>query len=220
MPIAPSSESIDRRAPRASRDGDMAQPIPLAPACSSRPRSDEPTLQPVFVEAMTRELVPGDWRTDEHRTDYRVERLSDLLVERATWRESAPVRHICGTTVSAPGYIWFRFWLLRDGNVVEKYFDDEGRPVGMYAPVSMPFSAGEDGLGTIDLTLALWVANDGQVIVLNEDKFDHDVRNDFITPAQAAVAEDRIREMTLETARGQFPPPIIRNFELGSEQER
>lgn len=167
---------------------------------------------------MPKELVPGEWRTDEHLTDYRIERLSGLLVERATWLDSAPQRNICGTLVSAPGYVWFRFWLLSDDKVVEKYFDDDGEAVGMYTPVSMSFSESGDGLSAIDLTLALWVDSDGQVIVLNEEKFDADVRQGYITPVEAAEAEERIREMTLETARRRFPPPIIRNFALNLEQ--
>jgi predicted RNA-binding protein associated with RNAse of E/G family len=163
---------------------------------------------------MSRELVPGVWRTDEYQIDYRIERLSDMLIERATWRRDVAVRRIGDTVIVAPGYIWFRFWLLRDERLVEKYFRDDGEGVGIYVPLCMPFFDSEHGLKTSDLVLALWLASDGQVTVLHEAEFENGIANGLISSAEASEAEDRIRAMTLETAQGLFPPAIIRNFEL------
>lgn len=171
------------------------------------------TSQPVFAGTMPKEITPGQWRTVEYMTDYRIERLSDLLVERVTWNEDAPTKTIYDAVVAAPGYIWFRFWLLKTEHVVEKYFADDGHVVGIYAPVCLPFLGGEHGLKTSDLILGLWMA-DGNVVVLNEDEYDAAVASAVIAPEEAIEAELRIRAMTLATAQQTFPPAIIRNFEL------
>ena len=167
-----------------------------------------------FVEIMHRDMKPGQWRAVDHMVDYRVERLSEMLIERATWDDSAPSQVLCGTEIAAPGYVWFRFWVLKTEQLVQKYFDESGKVVGMYAPVSMPFVAGDDGLVATDLTLGLWILTDGHVMVLNEPEYEAAVRSGLITTDEAKEAEQRIREMTLATARGEFPPAIIRNFEL------
>ncbi len=159
-------------------------------------------------------MIPGQWRAVEHMVDYRVERLSNMLVERATWDETAPTQMLRGTEVAATGYIWFRFWILQTEQIVQKYFDENGLMVGMYAPVCMPFATGGDGLMTADLTLGLWIMADGHVMVLNESEYEAAVQSGAITPEEAQEAEQRIREMTLATAKNEFPPAIIRNFEL------
>ncbi len=159
-------------------------------------------------------MIPGQWRAVEHMVDYRVERLSNMLVERATWDETAPTQVLCGAEVAGSGYIWFRFWILETEQIVQKYFDENGRMVGMFAPVCMPFATGGDGLRTNDLTLGLWIKADGHVMVLNEAEYDAAVQSGAITSDEAMEAEQRIREMTLATAKNAFPPAIIRNFEL------
>lgn len=168
---------------------------------------------------MSKYLVPGAWRKDEYRIDYRIERLSDMLIERATWRDDAPARQIGDFTVAAPGYIWFRFWLLRGEKVVEKYFKDDGQAVGMYVPICMPFFDNAHGLKTSTLILALWLARDGQVTVLNEAEFEGGAVSGAISPDEVIEAEERIRALTLETAQNLFPPAIIRNFALSLGQQ-
>ena len=172
------------------------------------------TTQRVLVGNMSKEIVPGQWRTVEYMIDYRVERLSNMLVERATWDEDAPVQVVSGTVVAAPGYIWFRFWVLKTEQIVQKYFDDGGEAVGIYAPICKPFLSGDQGLATADLTLGLWSTVDGHVMVLNEAEYEADVLSGLISQDEAKEAELRIREMTAATAKGQFPQAIIRNFEI------
>ena len=167
---------------------------------------------------MPKELVPGLWRDEAHLVDYRLERLRDILVERATWADSAPHRDIRETVVADAGYIWFRFWMLRDETVVEKYFRADGSAIGIYAPVCLPFSGSEYGLRTIELTLAVWIDEDGRVMVLRESQFESDVTDGLISPEQAIIAEERIRQMTMEISQKRYPPVIVRNFELNLEQ--
>lgn len=167
---------------------------------------------------MSKEIVPGLWRDEAHMVDYRLERLRDILVERATWSDSAPRREIRETVVADSGYIWFRFWMLRDETVVEKYFRDDGSAIGTYALVCLPFSGSEYGLRTTELTLAVWIDEDGRVMVLRESQFESDVTNGLISSEQAIIAEERIRKMTMEISQKLYPPAIVRNFELNLEQ--
>ena len=173
-------------------------------------------MQSTDIAAPT-EIVSGEWRSAAHMTDYRVERLSDILVERATWADDAPVLRTVDEIVAAPGYIWFRFWLFEQEQIVEKYFNSDGVSVGMRIPICMPFDGESAELSTLSLVLELWIAADEMVTVLNEEEFDTLVRNGRISPVESEQGEFRIREMTLATAQKQFPPPIIRNFELTTE---
>ena len=165
------------------------------------------------------EIRSGEWRDAAHMTDYRVERLSDILVERATWVEGCPEITIVNDLVSAPGYIWFRFWLLEQEQIVEKYFYDKGVSVGMRVPVCMPFVTLQNDISALPLVLELWIAADEMVTVLSEQKFESMVQSGLISPVESEQGEFRIREMTLATAQKLFPPPIIRNFELQPDPE-
>ena len=162
---------------------------------------------------MPREITSDEWRSHPHLTDYRVERLSDMLVERATWGADVATE-LVETVIAKQDYIWFRFWLFEADQIVEKYFDEHGAPIGIYAPVGLPFRHEDHRYLASTLDLALWIVNDGQVLVLHEPEFDAAVASGAITDQDAEKAELRIRELTLATAKQLFPPAIIRNFAL------
>ncbi len=168
---------------------------------------------------MTIEYKSGEWQNAEQMTDYRSERFTDMLVERATWTQTAPTRTIDGTEVAAPDYIWFRFWLLGQQQIVEKYFDAERQLVGMYAPVSAPFQVTEKTIASVSLALALWLQEDGRITVLNEAEFDAAIAAQVFTPKDAAFAEQRIRELMLDIGQNLFPPAMVRNFILKGPEE-
>ena len=159
-------------------------------------------------------VVSGEWRTAALMTDYRIEQLSDMLVERATWTEVAPLLTRADCSIAAPGYIWFRFWIFDRGQLVEKYFDDKGTSLGFSVPVVTDFQRDGGRVSALDLGLQLWLADDGQVIVLGEAGFDAAVADGIVTPERAEDGERIIRELTLEIAQGRFPPAVIRNFAL------
>lgn len=160
------------------------------------------------------EVVSGEWRTATMMTDYRIEQLSDMLVERATWADAAPSLARVDKCIAAPGFIWFRFWILDGGHLVEKYFDPQGESLGISVPVITDFSRAGGRVSALSLGLELWLADDGQVIVLGEPTFDADVATGVVTPDQADAGERTIRQLTLAVAQGEFPPAIIRNFGL------
>ncbi len=163
---------------------------------------------------LRRPWTSGSWAEHPHMEDYRHEWFGDLLVERATWRADAPSRHLANTQVSGPGYIWFRFWLTDGGYVVEKYFDPQGQVLGIYIPVAPPIQLQGEQYRTTQLLLGLWLDPGGRVRVLEEEAFDRAAHEGLLQEAEVAMAERRIRELTLSIHRGQFPPPLIRNFEI------
>lgn len=164
-------------------------------------------------------LTSGGWHNHPEMTDYRAEWLSDLLVERANWTDSAFPRHFGGVQVAGPGYVWFRFWLPEQEQVVEKYFAPDGESVGVYVPVTEDLERRGDQWRTVELVLALWLQPNGRVSVLREDDFEEAVEREILTPVAVERAERRIRELTTAIAQEQFPPPLVRNFELNVEQD-
>lgn len=164
-------------------------------------------------------LTSGGWRNHPEMTDYRAEWLSNLLVERANWTDGAFPRHFGGVQVAGPGYVWFRFWLPEQEQVVEKYFDPDGESVGVYVPVTEDLERRGDQWRTVELVLALWLQPNGRVSVLREDDFEEAVEREILTPVAVERAERRIRELTTAIAQEQFPPPLVRNFELNVEQD-
>jgi predicted RNA-binding protein associated with RNAse of E/G family len=145
--------------------------------------------------------------------DYRVERLSDILVERATWRDDAAPVRVADTQVNPAGAIWFRFWLVLANRVVEKYFAADGTTLGMRVPVCMPIESDGNHLRSVDLDLALWIGPEQQVTVINEEEFDAAVASGALTPLEEEYGEQAVRELTLAVAAHKFPPALIRNFE-------
>lgn len=170
-------------------------------------------------------IESGEWQSHPHMTDYRAEWPGHMLVERATWLESAPTQHlhIQGTEpvlIAAPGYVWFRFWLPEDEQIVERYFDVDGNAIGAYVPICM--APRQDGIiyRAVKLTLALWIGQDGRVTVLNEREFDAAVKSGEITPVQSEQAELRIRALTTAIAQRRFPPALVRNFTIYLDHSR
>ncbi len=159
-------------------------------------------------------LQSGDWGEHPEMEDYRAEWLSSLLVERAAWRVGARPRRIGSVEVAGPGFVWFRFWLPEQDQVVEKYFHAEGRALGMYMPVCTPLERRGEVYRATELILGLWLQQSGQVSVLREEEFDAAVEDELLPPVAVERAERRIRELTAAIFREQFPPPLVRNFDI------
>ena len=104
-------------------------------------------------------IASGDWQRQDHLSDYRYEWLNDMLVERATWDASAPQQQLGAVTIAGPGYIWFRFWLAEGDRIVDKYFDPQGAPIGMYAHVGMGLPHHGRGFSMVALILGLWITD-------------------------------------------------------------
>jgi len=161
-------------------------------------------------------IASGEWSQSPEMLDYRSEWLSDLLVERATCADTIHSRQLGQVTVSAPGFVWFRFWLAEGEYILEKYFDTDGQPLGIYARIGMAVPHKGRGFSTLNLLLGLWITEEGRVTVLNEPEFDQAVASGEFSPVEAEHAEQQIREVTLAIAAGRFPPPIVRNLSIAA----
>lgn len=167
---------------------------------------------------LTRIIESGEWQFDESLADYRAEWPGNMLVERATWGPNArtvTTANLPGyepSIIAAPNYIWFRFWLAEDDQVVERYFSPQGEPAGTYLPITMELQKHGRAFQTAALILGLWIAEDGRVTVLNEPEFDAAVAAGNINPVESERAELRIRALTGAIAQKRFPPALVRNF--------
>lgn len=159
-------------------------------------------------------IASGEWENDPQLAGYRAEWLSDTLVERATWLPHASLRQIQREVVGAPGYIWFRFWLSNGEQLLEKYFDEQGRALGMYVRIALARHSRGRGLSAVDLLLGLWITEDARVTVLNEVEFEKAVAEGIIAPVEAEHAEQQIRELTTAIAQKRYPPALVRNLTL------
>jgi predicted RNA-binding protein associated with RNAse of E/G family len=159
-------------------------------------------------------IASGDWQHQPDLFDYRFDWRNDILVERATWADAAAVQRLGHTIVAAPGFVWFRFWIGEGDHILDKYFDDSGAPIGIYAYVGMGLPHQGRGYSIVDLMLGLWITGQSHVTVHNEGKFDAAVADGLISPVDAEHAEHRLREMTTAIAYKRFPPALVRNFAI------
>jgi predicted RNA-binding protein associated with RNAse of E/G family len=159
-------------------------------------------------------IASGDWQRQPDLFDYRFDWRNEILVERATWGEAAPVQRLGGVTIAAPGYVWFRFWLAEGDRILDKYFDDGGNPIGIYVHVGMGMPHQGRGYSMIDLILGLWITGQSRITVQNEARFDAAVAGGAISPVEAEHAEHQLREITTAITHKRFPPALVRNFSI------
>jgi predicted RNA-binding protein associated with RNAse of E/G family len=157
-------------------------------------------------------------------TDYRAEWLSDILIERATWKATAEPLMLDGlrnpVQIAGPGYVWVRFWFRAEGYLVEKYLRPTAEPVGMFAPVCYSLEQRSQQMAAKTLILALWFDSQGKVYVLGEDNYELAAEQGGLTPVELEQGEHRVREMTQATVSRRFPPAFARNFTLETPGER
>lgn len=167
-----------------------------------------PTTRPLIL------LTSGDWRQSPHMSDYRSEWLSGMLVERATWLPGAPTQKIGAVVIASAGYTWFRFWLQEIEQVVEKYFDADLHPIGVFVPICAGWRRRDVRVVAPSLYLGLWIEPSGRVTVLNEKTFDAAAHSGELTPIEVEHAEHRIRELTTGILQKRFPPGLVKNLTL------
>jgi predicted RNA-binding protein associated with RNAse of E/G family len=137
-----------------------------------------------------------------------------VLVERIVWCELPAPRRRWGVVIAGSGYVWFRFWLGGHNQVVERYYEPQGRLIGTQVDVCAPPTCDDAGCRAVDLLLDIWIAPDGRVTIYNEASFERAAAEGQLSAEQAAYAERRVRGLTGAIARGRFPPPIVRNWQI------
>jgi predicted RNA-binding protein associated with RNAse of E/G family len=150
--------------------------------------------------------------------DYRSELLGDVYIERIIWGDLSLQQQLPGDGIAGPGFIWFRFWLLSDDQVVERYYDAQGQLVGTQIDVCGPLMCNQDGCRANDLILDIRISPDGGVTVHNEDAFEQAIHSGSLEPALIERAETHVRRLTAAIARGRFPPPLVRNWQVDASR--
>jgi predicted RNA-binding protein associated with RNAse of E/G family len=163
---------------------------------------------------VARQIVTGTFGDPAFAQDYRFELLGDVLVERVVWGELPAPRTLYGSAVASSGAIWYRFWLPRFDQVVERYFLPDGTDLGVHIDVCGPLRCDEEGCAADDYVLDIRIDQQGRVTVHNEDEFDRAVLLGELSAEQADDAEAHLRDLTAAIARGRFPPALVRNWQI------
>ncbi|MDQ7829029.1 MAG: DUF402 domain-containing protein [Armatimonadota bacterium] len=157
---------------------------------------------------------PGDRRTLEGLLLEADERML-VLAHPLSPRRPVVVR---GETVLQAGD--WAVWFLFQGEPfdVGRIYRPDGTWTGYYADVLEPVRwRGRDPATLaplVDLFLDLWVSPEGDWTVLDEEEFAQAVAAGALTPAQAGHARRVLADLQARTARGAFPPPVVRDFRL------
>ena len=138
-------------------------------------------------------------------SDYRSELLGDAFVERITWGDLPDPQRPAADPIAGRGYIWFRFWLPADDQVVERYYDAQGRLIGTQVDVCGPIGCDQNGCRADDLILDIWITPDGGVTIHNEEAFERAIVTGELEPSQVERAETHVRRLTAAIARQRFP---------------
>ncbi len=142
---------------------------------------------------------------------------SDTIVVAHAYSPSKPVIY-SGEIVLDVGYwgIWFLF-KNRSFDAGRVYRPDRtwmGYYVDVLEPVQWKGSDPSTLEPITDLFLDLWIAPDGNYMVLDEDELEDAVNRGYLTSKQADHARSVLQELVMATQRGEFPPPVVREFSL------
>jgi predicted RNA-binding protein associated with RNAse of E/G family len=162
---------------------------------------------------VTPTIISGDWQELPGVVDYLAGLIDDVLIERVIW--GAPPQETGNSRAPAGrGHIWYRFWLWRDDQVVERYFDAQGLALGTQVDLCMPMQISEQEWRARDLLLDIWISPEGRVIVSNEAAFEEAVSSGQLTEEEARWAEEHVRRLTGAIAQRRFPPAMVRNWQV------
>ncbi len=159
------------------------------------------------------EIRSGSFGKQDKIRDYRAEQFAGILVERIIWRDEAPDLHNSVVT-TGPGYVWFRFWLPRAEQVVERYYTDSGALLGTRVDLCTRVAVDDSGRHALDLIMDLWIDPSGTVTLHHEDAYEQAVAAHVLSDDEAAYAEAHLRSLTTSIAQGRFPPAIVRNWQV------
>ncbi|MEA3334385.1 MAG: DUF402 domain-containing protein [Chloroflexota bacterium] len=159
-------------------------------------------------------ITSGEWARWAGAVGYRADVLSDILVERLVWGPEIEADSGDFQGLKGPGFVWFRFWVPRDQQIVERYFDNEGRLLGTRVDVCTPFTEDAGNWVTRDLQLDIWIDPGGRVTMRNEVAFEETTTGGSLLPEEADQAEEHVRRLTTGIFQGNFPPALVRNWQL------
>ena len=159
-------------------------------------------------------IESGDWQKRSGVADYFAGLVDDVLIERVIWGDGWLGIERAGRQLIGYGFIWYRFWVWRDDQIVERYYDQSGALLGTRIDVCTPMEIEERQWRTRDMVLDIWIAPGGRVTVANEAAFDAAVDAGAITAEEAEWAEAHVRRLTGAIAQGRFPPAMVRNWQV------
>lgn len=120
-----------------------------------------------------------------------------------------------GRTILEPDapIVWFTFpgkW-----HDIGRFHTASGEFTGWYANILSPVQlTSRVEWHTRDLCLDVWLSRDGELRLLDEDEFERAIRNGWITDVEARRAKHEAAAVMAAARRGEWPPPIAREWTL------
>ncbi|MEZ4767112.1 MAG: DUF402 domain-containing protein [Caldilineales bacterium] len=159
-------------------------------------------------------IESGNWQHLPGVADYFAGLVDDVLIERVIWGDGWSAAQRGGQQLIGYGFIWYRYWIWRDDQLVERYYDKDGVLLGTRIDVCTPMEIEERHWRTRDMLLDIWITPEGRVTVTNEAAFDAAVDAGEITAEEAEWAEAHVRRLTGAIAQNRFPPAMVRNWQV------
>ncbi len=159
----------------------------------------------------------GEWSAVDGVVGYRAEMIGDLWVERAVHTNQDAAHH---NASDVTGGIRYRFWQSKPQLLVERHFALDGVSLGTCAYTVLDLRFENDSRSASVSPLRVWINNDGLVTLRGEMEFEHDVCAGVLSAAEAATVERALRQITSGIAKGTYPPPIIRRWQVDVQRIR
>ncbi|HID92512.1 MAG TPA: DUF402 domain-containing protein [bacterium (Candidatus Stahlbacteria)] len=122
---------------------------------------------------------------------------------------------INGEVVLDNGYRAVFFEFCNEWHDIAKIYNREDKFTGYYCDINTPTKRFKGGYETLDLCLDLWIYPNSKIyIVLDEDEFKEAVKKGWIDKKMAKKARDTLTMLINQINKGDFPPPIVREFKI------
>jgi predicted RNA-binding protein associated with RNAse of E/G family len=140
-----------------------------------------------------------------------------MIVVALEYSPSKPLDYL-GETVLNSGYLGISFLFKNRPFVIGRVYRPDRTWTGYYVDVSETVQWEGSDPNTLrpvtDLYLDLWIAPDGKYVTLDEDELEEAISLGHLASGQVDHARSVLRELVEATERGEFPPPVVRDFRL------
>lgn len=112
-----------------------------------------------------------------------------------TWGEMEKPWKQDKTIIALPEYVWRTRWEVDKPFIINKYFDNNGKLVGIYCDICRPVEKVENGLAFDDLYLDVWQVPGRMPIILDEDELEKAKKAGYISSEEAVTARQCAEKM-------------------------
>lgn len=120
-----------------------------------------------------------------------------------------------GAVIQEPGapIVWYLF--PEKWHDIGRFHLADGSCTGFYTNLTTPVEMNDDRWSAIDMFLDLWQPLDGEPMWLDEDELADAAKRRVIDTATKKRVLNERAIIELELRRGAWPPPVVRDIDLG-----